>query len=383
MKESASQIKPAKWEPTNTPNLIRNKSSGTFYARFRLNGKLVWRSLETSIHTTAKLKLQDVIGGERKLIAAGDGQITFEQAGKLYLERIDKDPNLKPRTKAYNTERYAALLKTWTTPLSQKLRNIKPDNCLEWASGFAVKYSASSFNHSLGILREIFEIGIDSGARFDNPARKVERLPERSKRLTLPEPDQFERFVREIEQAGGGFSKGCAELVQFFAFTGLRKTEAQYVTWGDIDFQKRKMSVRGHPETGTKGNGDPRIVPLIEEAVLLLQEIHSERPDAAPGDPVMSVRECQKAMNRAAIIVGMKRITHHDLRHLFATRCIESGVDIPTVSRWLGHKDGGALAMRVYGHLRDQHSTEMARRVSFSKPAGDNILRLPKMEAVI
>jgi len=34
------------------------------------------------------------------------------------------------------------------------------------------------------------------------------------------------------------------------------------------------------------------------------------------------------------------------LRHLFATRCIESGVDIPTVSRWLGHKDGGALAMK-------------------------------------
>jgi len=42
-------------------------------------------------------------------------------------------------------------------------------------------------------------------------------------------------------------------------------------------------------------------------------------------------------------------ITHHDLRHLFATRCIETGVDIPTVSRWLGHKDGGGLAMKVYG----------------------------------
>ena len=64
---------------------------------------------------------------------------------------------------------------------------------------------------------------------------------------------------------------------------------------------------------------------------------------------------------------GMARITHHDLRHLFATRCIESGVDIPTVSRWLGHRDGGALAMRTYGHLRDQHSTEMAQRVTFMK----------------
>jgi integrase len=83
-------------------------------------------------------------------------------------------------------------------------------------------------------------------------------------------------------------------------------------------------------------------------------------------------------MDSAAKRVGMKRITHHDLRHLFATRCIESGVDIPTVSRWLGHKDGGALAMRVYGHLRDQHSVTMAQRVSFgSIPAKDNVVSLP------
>jgi integrase len=81
---------------------------------------------------------------------------------------------------------------------------------------------------------------------------------------------------------------------------------------------------------------------------------------------------CQKAMNRAAKVIGMRRITHHDLRHLFATRCIESGVDIPTVSRWLGHKDGGALAMKVYGHLRDAHSADMAKRVSFSTPKATN-----------
>lgn len=73
-------------------------------------------------------------------------------------------------------------------------------------------------------------------------------------------------------------------------------------------------------------------------------------------------------MDRAAKLIGMFRITHHDLRHLFATRCIESGVDIPTVSRWLGHKDGGALAMKTYGHLRDEHSANMARKVTFSTP---------------
>ncbi len=86
----------------------------------------------------------------------------------------------------------------------------------------------------------------------------------------------------------------------------------------------------------------------------------------------MKVHECQKSMDRAAKIVGMERITHHDLRHLFATICIESGVDIPTVSRWLGHKDGGALAMKVYGHLRDEHSAAQAQRVRFSNPSANS-----------
>jgi site-specific recombinase XerD len=53
------------------------------------------------------------------------------------------------------------------------------------------------------------------------------------------------------------------------------------------------------------------------------------------------------------------------LCHLFATPCIENGVDIPTVSRWLGHQDGGALCMKTYGHLRDEHSTNEAKKVTF------------------
>src|SRR5947208_15611909 len=88
---------------------------------------------------------------------------------------------------------------------------------------------------------------------------------------------------------------------------------------------------------------------------------------------VMRVGECQKAMDKAGKKVGIPHLTHRDLRHLFATRCIESGVDIPTVSRWLGHKDGGALAMKVYGHLRNQHSASMAKLVTF-RPSPENIV---------
>jgi len=89
------------------------------------------------------------------------------------------------------------------------------------------------------------------------------------------------------------------------------------------------------------------------------------RSKELPDKTVMQVFECQKSIDRAAKLVGVKRITHHDLRHLFATRCIEAGVDIPTVSRWLGHQDGGALCMKTYGHLRDEHSQREALKVTF------------------
>jgi integrase len=79
----------------------------------------------------------------------------------------------------------------------------------------------------------------------------------------------------------------------------------------------------------------------------------------------MQIGECKQALARACKEIGIPKLTHHDLRHLFATRCIESGVDIPTVSRWLGHKDGGALAMKTYGHLRNEHSLAMAQKVKF------------------
>jgi len=87
----------------------------------------------------------------------------------------------------------------------------------------------------------------------------------------------------------------------------------------------------------------------------LFQRMRSERSRESLEAKVFRVRECQKSLDRACKKVGTDRVTHHDLRHLFATRCIESGVDIPTVLRWLGHRHGGALAMKTYGHLRPEH----------------------------
>lgn len=122
---------------------------------------------------------------------------------------------------------------------------------------------------------------------------------------------------------------------------------------------------------------------MIPAAEALFRAMRARRADEPKDAKVFLVRECQHSMNRAAQKVEMDRITHHDLRHLFATACIESGIDIPTVSRWLGHKDGGALAMKTYGHLRNEHSAAAAKRVSFDPiPVASNIVPMPIGQAV-
>ena len=80
---------------------------------------------------------------------------------------------------------------------------------------------------------------------------------------------------------------------------------------------------------------------------------------------ISQIDNAKKCLATACRRLGYPHFTHHDFRHFFATTCIESGVDIPTVSRWLGHKDGGALAMRVYGHLRQEHSLAAIKKVLF------------------
>ena len=172
------------------------------------------------------------------------------------------------------------------------------------------------------------------------------------------------QLVDAVEHAGAWCSRHCADFVRGLAFTGCRKGEAGQITWRDVDFDAGEMVVRGDPETATK-NWTVRRIPLIPDAHALFQRMRNERPNEPPDAKVFRVGECQKALDRACKKVGVDRITHHDLRHLFATRCIESGVDIPTVSRWLGHKDGGALAMKTYGHLRREHSIAQAQRVTF------------------
>ena len=376
MDASTSETIPAdsgkEWQKTQYSNLIRYLPSGTFFARLRVNGNLIRKSLKTDVLSIAKLRLGDLEKNERESAetrhATAKGKMTFGDCVAIFQTQTEASNLLKPTSKLYRREVIESIAKSWPGIETRDVRRFSANDCNSWAAKYSNQYSATRYNGALGILRAVFNVAITTGTLYRNPAIGIKRAKARPKRLTLPEVKQFERFLAELDAGASRNSKNCADLVRFLAYGGFRISEAKHITWGDCDFDKGEILVRGDAETGTK-NWSVRRVPMIAEMVKLLQRLRAERPDEPASQPVMRVRECQKAMERAAKVVGMTRITHHDLRHLFATRCIESGVDIPTVSRWLGHKDGGALAMKVYGHLREHHSVAMAQRVVFTTGA--------------
>jgi integrase len=366
------QCKPTKtWERTRLQNLVRHKS-GRYYARAFAGGKEVWKSLKTSHFSVAQAKLAEFLKEHRERVSNGNGEVsakmTFGEAAAIHLRNLDDNVRIKPRTRDYWRECLAALQKSWPGLNETEVRKITQTDCKEWARAYAKKASPTRYNNTVSVLRHVLNVAVECGVVYSNAATAVKRAPVRGKEIALPTIEKFSALIDEMRAGHSRDSINCADFAAGLAFTGCRVGEAREIAWRDVDFEAGEIVVRGDAKTGTK-NWELRRVPLIPDARVLFQRMCSEREGESLDTKVFRVGECQKSLNRAAQKVGTDRITHHDLRHLFATRCIESGVDIPTVSRWLGHKDGGALAMKTYGHLRREHSIAQAQRVSFAPVA--------------
>jgi integrase len=362
-KHDANLSPDGKWRSfPKVPNLVQYVSTGTYFGRVKIEGKTFRESLNTNVFTTAKLLLGDYIKKKHKRATqplAG----TFGKARALYEVELEADHTLKDTSKLYRRKCIKALLHSWPELDAMPPVKITEAGCRAWAARYAAEYSPSVFNNTLGTLRYILEragIGHD-----ENPARKVKRLGVKQKELKLPERDQFDSILSTVETSGAGRARHCAAFIRFLAFSGCRLNEARQVCWRDVNFEKMEIRVHNSKSAKTTSKPEFRFVPIIPPMLELLTRLKERNPK--PDESVCIVGECEKSLTRACRLLSIHRITHHDLRHLFATRCIESGVDIPTVSRWLGHSDGGALAMKTYGHLRREHSAAMALKVRFGK----------------
>ena len=350
------------------PHLLQYVSNGNYYGRIKIGGKIIRESLETTVWTTAKLKLTDFLKRHQEPRAHVMAQ-KFRDAVEAFKRGLENETAIKPRTREYRLLCLLKIQKSWPGLWELRLNEITAQLCKEWAAQLHGKMADHYFNNTIGTLRQILDCGIknhiaNGGEPIANPAVELKRTRVKQKHLQLPEASQFKELVSNIRERSGAWGERVGDLVEFLAYSGLRiKSEAAWVTWADVDWQRKEIVVRGSPETGTK-NSEMRRIPILPDMEVLLRRLAEQLGTVGQGR-ILKVNECHLALARACNAIGIPRLTHHDLRHLFATRCIESGVDIPTVSRWLGHKDGGALAMKTYGHLRNEHSQAMAQKVKF------------------
>ena len=248
------------------------------------------------------------------------------------------DIGKRPRTVDYHAEVVEFILARWPADPNALVEGVTVSQLMQFMAKIA-DLSASRFNAIVSALKATVPAAV-----------RLKRRPVRVKDRPLLTKEQFDRLLQELD--GRPLSHGGI-IVRFLAHTGLRINEARQIRWCDVLDNHFLL-----PGSMSK-NGRPRRIPFVPGIERPLQALWRV------GDKVrvLPQSEVKRSLATACKRAGVPLLTHHDLRHLFATRCIQSGVDLPTVAGWLGHRDGGALLARIYYHLQEDHSLAMADRV--------------------
>jgi len=343
-------------------NLYRLETSGGYYALVKRGGKQFRRSLRTKDRKLAERRLAEFQGQVGNLTISDDARLSFEEIAARWMATTAH--SLKP---ASVTRRQTCIKNLAPFFKGVTIRNIVPQHCEAWVTTRGAKIAAQTMAHELNVLRAVFDYAVELGLMLSNPAKGIKRRRVAQPTIVIPNREQFRNLVAAIRQSDGRAdsqkkAQPGADLVELLAYSGCRLSEATSLRWGDVDFEKGTVRVTGG-DGGTK-NHEARTVPMTEALRGLLTRLQTER-NPEPADRVSPTDSAKKTLQTTCKRLGYPQFTHHDFRHFFATTCIEGGVDIPTMSRWLGHKDGGALAMRVYGHLRQEHSYVAVKKVIF------------------
>ena len=338
--------------------LYRSQTSKIYYAIIKRGGKQIKRSLRTKDGALARRRLSDLIDQAVSLSRCEDSSISFEAMAARWHKVAGS--SVKPSTKL----RSEAVIKSLNRFLKTvETRRITKMMLEDWAETRRKEISARTFNYEREVLRRILDYALREGVILENPALVIKKLKSRKLPPVIPTKEQFRTLISTMREARAD-ALPAADLCEFLAYSGCRLGEGASVCWGDIDFERKTFTVSGG-KTGTK-NYEARVVPLFPALEKFLNRYLEELGGMPPPEETISqIKSAKKAMMAACQKAGLPHFTHHHLRHFFCSNAIEAGIDFKAIAGWLGHKDGGLLVAKTYGHLRDEHSTVMAQRMTF------------------
>ena len=222
--------------------------------------------------------------------------------------------------------------------------------------------SATSTNLMLSVLNAAFTYACDMDLLPANPCDRIRRVP--------GPPSRVEAFTREeqrrLEEAIAAWEDRRLFGIRLCLYTGLRIGELLGLEWQDVDMEKGILHIQKtvYREKNAEGEwqlfvdrpktaASERMVPLpgylAEDLRIYRIGARSEFVIENKKAERMSIRSYQYLFERLTEKAGVRKLNFHALRHTFATRALECGMDIKTLSELMGHKNA-TITLNRYAH---------------------------------
>ncbi|MFI5091984.1 MAG: tyrosine-type recombinase/integrase [Candidatus Acidiferrales bacterium] len=223
-----------------------------------------------------------------------------------------------------------------------------------------VKVSGSTVNRELALLKRMFNLAITWDLFLAaNPVRKVKFFREFNIGLRVLNPEEEKNLLQSA-------SPYLQDLIRFALNTGLRIGEIFSLRWSNVDLNRGILAVFAAKTEKIREvpiNSETR---QVLEAWWLGKKSEVVFYNSGTGKPFVDLKAgfalaCGKA--------GISGVTWHTLRHTFASRLVNSGVDIVTVKELLGHS---SLSVT----MRYAHTNIDSKRAAVEKLGGfsDNLV---------
>ncbi len=195
-------------------------------------------------------------------------------------------------------------------------------------------------------LKACFEQAYKLGYITRNPCLAVvikKNKGENGKGLTKQQQKQLVEYMDKHENKFNN-------LVLLYLNTGMRRGELLSVEQEDVNRETNEIHIRGK-KTATSD----RILQTSKQVIdLIPTKIHpfiEWTPD-----------HVDREFNKIVKALKFEKITLHSLRHTFATNCVESGVDMTVLQKWLGHK---SITMTIdrYTHISEDYKKQEQAKV--------------------
>lgn len=234
----------------------------------------------------------------------------------------------------------------------------------------------STIQGIIGRLSSIMEKAVETGLINKNPCGHIviqkKWQTTTGKILTIEDQKALTHWLLSHEHS-------LSLAVQLGLFAGMRISEIAALQWKDIDLKSGFIQVRRNVqrvknhEAGQRKTinqigtpKSPKAFRSIPITSILMKSLKGyEKKDVKPEAFVIAkksgsaydVRTIQRYFKKIISALKIDNYRFHDLRHTFATRAKESGMDIQIISEILGHSET-AVTMNIYLHITDLHKKQ-------------------------